>query len=65
MRKKRKYLVEWSEVVNMNCSVEIEAESENDARQKWHKGEYGDYERDEFNNSFDDDCAVREVKDNE
>ena len=61
MKLKKKFLLTWDEEVSFNCSVYIEAESKEEAIKKWQDGEFGDYERDEYSNSFSEEVNIEEV----
>jgi hypothetical protein len=50
----KRFCITWREIVKFDSSIWIEAESEEEALQKWRNGEYeGDYEREEVSNSFE------------
>jgi hypothetical protein len=57
----KRYLLQWCEIVENNCSVEIEAESKEEAYAKWNEGQFGDYDRDENSNSFDGPPEIEEI----
>ncbi len=60
----KRFLIQWTEEVSNNCSVEIEAEDEKEALQKWNDGEYEDYVRDEASNKFDEGSeSAEEIED--
>lgn len=59
----KKFLIEWDEVVRNSCWVEIEAETKDEALEKFDNGEYDDYDRDERINTFDGaSISIKEIK---
>lgn len=61
--KGKKFLILWNEEAKISCSIEVEAESKEEALKKWHEMELEEYDREEYDVSIDKDSAeAREVK---
>lgn len=58
----KKFMLTWDEETRNTCWVYIEANSKKEALEKWNKGEFGDYERDEFSSTFSDEVDIEEVE---
>jgi hypothetical protein len=59
----KKFELFFEEKVIYMCSVEIEADSKEEALEKFYDGEFDDYSREEYSNDIEmDHVEVREVR---